>query len=88
MTARKPLPTEADIIATYPELAPLLAALPPLCSVAQIAAAMHVSTKTIRRYIDGGLLLAARGGGSRVLIPRPEVLRLVACRLPARQPRL
>jgi excisionase family DNA binding protein len=77
-------PTEAELLASYPDLQPLVDSLRPLCTLQESADALRVTTHTVRHYIRTGQLRAARGGdGSRVLVPRVELLRHVAARFHA-----
>lgn len=79
---RHSLITESEIIELYPDLVPTRDSLPPMCSLAQAAQILDVQIRTVRGYVNQGLLSAARSGtGSRVRIPRPAVLRLLASRL-------
>jgi excisionase family DNA binding protein len=59
-----------------------VAQLPTLCTIAEAAAFLRVSTRDIRRKIACGRLRAARlvpgTGSSRVLIPRVEIQDVVA----------
>jgi excisionase family DNA binding protein len=74
-------PSEAEILRRYPDLQSLAETLKPLCTVGEVADALRLSKKSVRIYIARGELVAARGGdGSRVLVPRVEVLRHVAQR--------
>lgn len=74
-------PTEAEILDRYPDLQALCDSLKPMCTVEEAAEALRLCTKSIRAHIASGALNAARGGdGSRVLVPRVEVLRHVARR--------
>lgn len=75
-------PTEAELLQRYPDLQAMVDSLLPLCTVQETAAALRLTTKSVRLYIERGELVAAReGNGSRVLVPRVEVLRHVARRL-------
>lgn len=58
--------------------APMIASssLPTLYTVAETAARLKVSRKTIRRQIDQGALVAHRLGG-RVLISEPDLVAYI-----------
>lgn len=47
------------------------------CSPADVSRALGVSTSTIKRWVDDGVLPAHRTAGGHRRIPRPAVLRLV-----------
>lgn len=80
----RPHLTEAEILERYPDLAPLVASLPPLCTIPEAARALRRSVSTVRLYLTAGKLAGTQGeGGEHILIPRPGIVRLVAARLTA-----
>jgi excisionase family DNA binding protein len=59
-------------------VASAVAGLPALVRPQAAAAALGVSTRTLRRYIALGLIRSVRIAGGRPMIPRTEIERLIA----------
>lgn len=76
-TAIRPL-SEKQLLERYPDLQAVADSLATMVNVDEAAAALRRAAKTIRGYIDSGKLRASRDHGGRVLIPRVEILRVLA----------
>ena len=62
------------------EAAELVERLPVLCTIDQVAAHCQVSKRCVQRWVEGGLIRAARTsrrGPGKTLIPRGEVARML-----------